>query len=95
MDQAVTLLGHGFEVSVLSHQRSLTSKSRRLCAVSCELRTSICDKPLTIYDAAYIALAEALEVPFLTGDRQLSRSPNLRCVVEVISTPFAELPDGF
>lgn len=41
---------------------------------------------LTIYDAAYVALAEALQVPLLTGDRRLSRSPGPRCTIEVIKT---------
>ena len=39
---------------------------------------------LTIYDAAYVALAEALQAPLLTGDRRLSRSPGPRCAIEVI-----------
>lgn len=41
---------------------------------------------LTIYDAAYVALAEALEVPLLTGDRRLARSTGPRCAIEVITT---------
>lgn len=41
---------------------------------------------LTIYDAAYVALAEALEVPLLTGDRDLTRSTGPRCDIEVITT---------
>ena len=41
---------------------------------------------LTIYDAAYVALAEALQAPLLTGDRRLSRSTGPRCVIEVIKT---------
>lgn len=41
---------------------------------------------LTIYDAAYVALAEALQVPLLTGDRRLARSTGLRCTIEVITT---------
>ncbi|MCC6497431.1 MAG: type II toxin-antitoxin system VapC family toxin [Propionibacteriaceae bacterium] len=41
---------------------------------------------LTIYDAAYVALAEALQVPLLTGDRRLSRSTGPRCTIEVIKT---------
>jgi predicted nucleic acid-binding protein len=41
---------------------------------------------LTIYDAAYVALAEALEAPLLTGDRRLSRSTGPRCSIEVIET---------
>lgn len=42
---------------------------------------------LTIYDAAYVALAEALQVPLLTGDRRLARSTGPRCAIEVITTP--------
>ena len=41
---------------------------------------------LTIYDAAYVALAEALQAPLLTGDRRLSRSTDPRCTIEVIKT---------
>ena len=39
---------------------------------------------LTPYDAAYVALAELLDVVLVTGDRRLSRSPNVRCRVQVI-----------
>lgn len=39
---------------------------------------------LTIYDAAYVALAEALDVPLLTADARLSRSPGVRCVIELL-----------
>lgn len=53
---------------------------RPLLARCWELRASV-----TAYDAAYVALAEALEVPLLTADRRLARSPGLRCPVEVIS----------
>lgn len=38
---------------------------------------------LTPYDAAYVALAEALGVPLLTGDRRLADAPGIRCHVEV------------
>jgi predicted nucleic acid-binding protein len=39
---------------------------------------------LTPYDAAYVALAELLDVVLVTGDRRLSRSPGVRCRVQVI-----------
>lgn len=39
---------------------------------------------LTPYDAAYVALAELLDAVLVTGDRRLSRSPGLRCRVQVI-----------
>jgi predicted nucleic acid-binding protein len=39
---------------------------------------------LTIYDAAYVALAEALDATLLTGDGQLARAPGPTCRVEVL-----------
>jgi predicted nucleic acid-binding protein len=38
---------------------------------------------LTAYDAAYIALAEALRAPLLTRDRRLASAPWIRARVEV------------
>jgi predicted nucleic acid-binding protein len=38
---------------------------------------------LTAYDAAYIALAEALRAPLLTRDRRLASAPGIRARVEV------------
>ena len=39
---------------------------------------------LTAYDAAYLALAETLEVPLLTRDRRMANAPGVRGTVEVI-----------
>ncbi len=39
---------------------------------------------VTPYDAAYIALAETLDVALVTADARLSRAPGVRCVVEVV-----------
>lgn len=39
---------------------------------------------LTAYDAAYVALAEALDVPLVTRDTALARAPGHRAHVEVI-----------
>jgi predicted nucleic acid-binding protein len=39
---------------------------------------------LTVYDAAYVALAEALDADFLTADRRLARAPGLRCRIELL-----------
>ncbi|MEA4944883.1 MAG: type II toxin-antitoxin system VapC family toxin [Propionicimonas sp.] len=41
---------------------------------------------LTIYDAAYVALAEALEAPLLTGDGRLARAGGPHCTIEVLKT---------
>jgi predicted nucleic acid-binding protein len=40
---------------------------------------------LTFYDAAYVALAEALQVTLLTGDRRLSRAAGPVCPIETIA----------
>ena len=42
---------------------------------------------VTAYDAAYLALAEALAAPLVTTDRPLSRVPGLRAVVEFYGNP--------
>ena len=40
---------------------------------------------LTIYDAAYVALAEAMNTTLLTGDQKLARAPGPRCPIEIFS----------
>lgn len=39
---------------------------------------------LTTYDAAYVALAEALEAPLVTFDARLGRAPGTRCPIQVL-----------
>ena len=41
---------------------------------------------LTVYDAAYVALAEALETSVLTSDARMSRASGLKCSIELVST---------
>jgi len=44
-----------------------------------ELRGSI-----TAYDAAYVALAEALGCPLVTSDAKLARASSANCTIEVL-----------
>ncbi|MEX2628106.1 MAG: type II toxin-antitoxin system VapC family toxin [Ilumatobacteraceae bacterium] len=44
-----------------------------------ELRANV-----TAYDAAYVALAEALECPLVTADRRLAGATGPRCAIEVV-----------
>ena len=53
---------------------------RPLVARCWELREN-----LTVYDAAYVALAEVLEIVLLTADKRLANSPGPRCEIEVLS----------
>lgn len=39
---------------------------------------------LTIYDAAYVALAEALRTDLLTGDLRLARATGPRCPIDTL-----------
>lgn len=39
---------------------------------------------LTIYDSAYVALAEMLGCTFVTADRRLGGAPGIRCPVETL-----------
>lgn len=52
---------------------------RRLLRRCWELRDN-----LTVYDAAYVAVAEALDVVLLTADARLARAPGPRCEVELL-----------
>lgn len=50
-----------------------------LLARAWELRENV-----RVYDAAYVALAEALGSVLLTVDARLSRAPGLKCGVELL-----------
>ena len=52
-----------------------------------ELRQAV-----TVYDAAYIALAEALGSVLITADARLSRAPGIRCAVAPVSYTHLTLP---
>jgi len=39
---------------------------------------------LTVYDAAYVALAEALDAPLLTRDRRLAAAPGHTAKIELV-----------
>ncbi len=39
---------------------------------------------ITAYDAAYVALAEALDAPLVTGDRKLAKSPRIQAAIELL-----------
>jgi predicted nucleic acid-binding protein len=39
---------------------------------------------ITAYDAAYVATAELLDCPLLTGDRRLARLRGVRCEIRVV-----------
>jgi predicted nucleic acid-binding protein len=51
----------------------------RLLARAWELRNSV-----SAHDGQYVALAELLGVPLVTGDERLSRAPGLRCAVDLL-----------
>jgi len=38
----------------------------------------------TAYDVAYVALAEALDAPLLTGDQRIAMATGPRCAIEVL-----------
>lgn len=52
---------------------------RPLLARCWELRDN-----LTVYDAAYVALAEAAQATLLTGDQRLARATGPRCPIEIL-----------
>ncbi len=59
----------------------LRAPHRPLLARCWELRGN-----LSMYDAAYVALAEALGTSLLTADVRLAKAPGIKCAVEVAGT---------
>ena len=53
--------------------------ARHLLSRCWELRNN-----LTVYDAAYVALAESLDVSLLTGDARIADAPGVRCIIELL-----------
>jgi len=41
---------------------------------------------LTVYDASYVALAEAMQAALITGDRRIARAPGPLCSIELVTT---------
>lgn len=69
-------------VSDLKHLPLQRSPHRMLLERIWELRHGI-----TPYDAAYVALAEALDVVLMTADARLARAPGVKCEIELIAAP--------
>lgn len=40
---------------------------------------------MTVYDASYVALAEALGATLLTGDQRIARDPGTMCTIEIVT----------
>lgn len=40
---------------------------------------------VSVYDAWYVALAEALDIPLVTTDHRLARAPGITCAIELIN----------
>lgn len=53
--------------------------SPRLIEYTWQLRHNV-----TFYDALYVALATALDVPLLTGDSRLAAAPSLPCEIKLV-----------
>ena len=47
---------------------------------------------LTIYDAAYVALAELMATSLLTGDKKLAAAPGIRCTIKALGVVTIDMP---
>lgn len=78
------------DVSASIAGRALTAWAnlgiQRLGVVGLLDRTWALRPNLTAYDATYVALAEALDATLLTADARLTRSPGLRCEIELVES---------
>lgn len=82
LSAAGTLTGERADAAItdLRDLRVQRVPHRPLLARCWELRANV-----TIYDAAYIALAESLDTTLLTADRRLVDAPGAQCRFELVS----------
>lgn len=66
-------------VSVIDHRYEMTGP---LARAAWALRDNV-----SYYDALYVALAAALDVPLITADERLRRAPGLPCATESAVDP--------
>lgn len=69
----------GMALTDLTELPMQRASHRPLLSRCWELRQTI-----TVYDAAYVALAEVLQVVLVTADGRLSRAPGVGCAVELV-----------
>jgi predicted nucleic acid-binding protein len=79
---ALDLRRAGLALDDLAALPAQRAPHRPLLARCWELRDN-----LTVYDAAYVALAEAMQATLLTGDERLARAPGPRCLIETLQPP--------
>ncbi|MEO1063720.1 MAG: type II toxin-antitoxin system VapC family toxin [Actinomycetota bacterium] len=82
IDSTLTDDRFGQAVDDLSHLPMTRYPALPLLAWAFELKANV-----TAFDAAYVALAEALDAPLLTADRRLARAAGPRCELRVVSAP--------
>jgi predicted nucleic acid-binding protein len=66
-------------------KRAAALRIRRMLHVPLLPRIWALRHNLTPYDAAYVALAEAMDAPLLTADARLAGAPGIRCEVELLN----------
>lgn len=50
-------------------------------------RVWVLSADLSVYDAQYVALSEALDVPLVTADHRIARTGAARCTIEAMTQP--------
>ncbi|MGH3223115.1 MAG: type II toxin-antitoxin system VapC family toxin [Streptosporangiaceae bacterium] len=76
---AIDIRRAGLALEDLAHLPARRAPHRPLLARCWELRDN-----LTVYDAAYVALAEAMQATLLTGDQRLAGASGPRCPIEIL-----------
>lgn len=92
--QVASALRRGVRIGLLDTRRAEFALSdlaelplRRVAHGRLVMRCWQLRENLTVYDAAYIALAEALGAVLVTGDRGMAGAPGSTCTIELLLSP--------